>query len=126
MDKTIHILLVEDLPVIQRAVAHVMHKLGAEMTIAACGADALEHFKNNTYDLIFMDIGLPDITGDIVTQQMRAFEKDNGTHTPIIALTANRSQDDHPSYIDSGMEEVMLKPISVPKARVIFDKYISG
>jgi len=124
MTKPKRILLVEDLPVIQRAVAHIMHKLDVELTVAATGADAIKQFQQSKFDLIFMDIGLPDIQGDVVTQQIRDIEKQQGTHTPIVALTANLNQEDHPTYIESGMEEVLLKPFSVQKAKTIFDKYI--
>ena len=124
MTKPIHVLLVEDLPFIQRTVALIMSKLGAQLTIASTGYEALELAKKGDFDIIFMDIGLPDINGDIVTQQIRAFEKTQDKQTPIVALTANSNLEDHPTYIASGMQEVVTKPISIEKTNAIFKKYV--
>ena len=123
MTDPIKILLVEDLIVIQHAVRHIMQEAGVEMTVAETGEQALELIKDNDYDLIFMDIGLPDMPGTEVTKQIRAQEKD-GKHIPIITLTANRNQDDFPGYIDAGMDEVIVKPLTPENARTTFAKYV--
>lgn len=123
MTDPIKILLVEDLIVIQHAVRHIMQEAGVEMTVAETGEEALGLVKDNDYDLIFMDIGLPDMQGTEVTKKIRAQEKD-GQHTPIITLTANQNQDDFPGYIEAGMDEVIVKPLTPENARATFDKYV--
>jgi CheY-like chemotaxis protein len=124
MTKPIHILLVEDLPFIQRAVAHCMNRLNVQLTIASTGQEALLLAKQIPVDLILMDIGLPDMNGDIVTKKIRECEKAQGKHTPIIALTANTNPANVLAYIASGMDEVIAKPITTEIAEAMFKKYI--
>ena len=57
--------------------------------MAASGEQVLENFKPGKYDLIFMDIGLPDMEGTDVTQHLRELENDSEYHAPIIALSAH-------------------------------------
>ena len=124
MTRAISILLVEDLIVIQHAARTVLSQCGAHITIAETGAEAITKFKKHSYDLVLMDIGLPDTSGIEVAKAFRAIEKETGKHTPIVTLTANQNLDDHPSYLEAGMDSVQIKPLTLKNAQVIIDKYV--
>ena len=83
------ILVVEDSEIAQSVAKSMLSQFGCAVDIAANGKDALGFWKDNTYDLIFMDVGLPDLDGYEVTYNIRVQELANKVHTPIIALTAH-------------------------------------
>lgn len=105
------ILLVEDNLINQRVVLHFLKDLGCKTDIADNGILALKLFKKNTYDLILMDIGLPDMDGFVVTQKIRELEKSDH-HTPVIALTAYASENDREKCLRAGIDNVLTKPIT--------------
>lgn len=105
------ILLVEDNVINQRVTSHLLKELGCDFDIADNGILAIKLFKKNKYDLILMDIGLPDMDGYVVTKKIRNLEKKNN-HIPIIALTAYASENDRQKCLDSGMDNVLTKPIN--------------
>lgn len=105
------ILLVEDNVINQRVTTHFLIELGCKYDIANNGAEAITLFKKNTYDLIIMDVGLPDIDGYAVTKKIRALEKKK-PQTPIIALTAFASEKDKQKCLAAGMDNVLTKPIN--------------
>jgi CheY-like chemotaxis protein len=106
MESPLHILLVEDEPINQKVVQFMLDNLGYSYDSAISGYSALDLIKENTYDLILMDIQLPDINGIEVTKQIRS----QGITTPIVATTAYSFDDELQSYIASGMNDVLLKP----------------
>jgi len=105
------ILLVEDNLINQRVTMHLLKELGCVADIADNGVYAIKLFKKNDYDIILMDIGLPDMDGCTVTKKIRAIEKKNH-HVPIIALTAYASEDDRQKCLGAGMDNVLTKPIN--------------
>lgn len=106
IEPTLNILLVEDEPINQKVVQFMLDNLGCRYDSANTGASALELAQKNTYDLIFMDIQLPDLNGIEVTQKLR----EAGIHTPIIATTAYSFEDELHSFVTAGMNDVLLKP----------------
>ena len=106
MEPTLNILLVEDEPINQKVVQFMLDNLGCRYDSANTGAAAIELALKNTYDLIFMDIQLPDFNGIEVTQKLR----DAGIKTPIIATTAYSFEDELHNFIIAGMNDVLLKP----------------
>lgn len=83
-------------------------------------------WKANSYDLIFMDIGLPDIDGYEVTHAIRVQELLKKTHVPIIALTAHAGDENKKRCIDSGMNAVLTKPLTAKSFADIVDAFIPG
>ncbi len=100
------ILLVEDEPINQKVVQLMLDNIGCTYNSANTGEVALDLAKKNHYDIILMDIQLPDIDGLEVTKQLRAA----GINTPIIATTAYSFDDELQNFIKSGMNDVLLKP----------------
>jgi two-component system aerobic respiration control sensor histidine kinase ArcB len=117
------ILLVEDSSIAQLAAKDLLEAMNCQIVIADTGKKAIALFKKNKYDLVLMDIGLPDKNGDKVTQEIRAWEKKKNQYTPIIALTAHVDESDKQQYLDAGMEEVLIKPLAEDKAQTILNTF---
>ena len=121
--KKYKILVVEDNKLAQWVAKHQLELLQCDVTIATCGEEAIQLAKTNHYDLIFMDIGLPDKDGYQVTQEIRQWEKENNRYTPIVALTAHADQDSRDHTIKAGMEEMITKPMTLQQAQEIVERY---
>ena len=91
-----------------------------DITRAKSGREALDLAKNNKYDIILMDIQLPDISGREVTREIRNFDID----TPIIAQTASRTPDETDDSLDAGCTEVLVKPFTLDDLSNILVKYL--
>lgn len=105
------ILLVEDNLINQRVTEHMLKELGCKITIASNGQEAINFFQEKQFDLILMDIGLPDMDGYEATKKIRSLEKPD-EELPIIALTAYASANDKQKCLDAGMNNVITKPIN--------------
>jgi CheY-like chemotaxis protein len=112
---TVHsVLLVEDTPINQTLETILLHRLGYEVTLANNGLEAVEAFNSSSFELILMDIQMPEMGGIEATQLIRDLEKKNGLPpTPIIAVTANALKGDRELYLASGMDGYVSKPISL-------------
>jgi two-component system aerobic respiration control sensor histidine kinase ArcB len=88
------VLLVEDSRIAQLAVTNLLQGFPIEIEIAETGTDAMKKFYNNSYDLVLLDIGLPDINGYVVAEEIRSFEKSSArSRVPIIVVTAHADED---------------------------------
>ncbi|MEE2970425.1 MAG: response regulator [Pseudomonadota bacterium] len=88
----------------------VLSKFGIEMVMAQNGALAVEAIKEQSFDLVLMDIMRPELDGLGVTQASRALPGD-AANIPIIALTANDSKQDREDYLQCGMNDLVPKPM---------------
>ena len=105
-----NVLLVEDVPLNAKVAKALLEKLGCQITLVDTGQGALELLKAKQFDLMFIDIGLPDISGVDVTQKYRLQESPN-ERLPIIAMTAHAFDSDRENYLRSGIDHVINKPI---------------
>jgi CheY-like chemotaxis protein len=120
------ILLVEDNTMAAEVASHMIATLGHnKVDVANTGKMAIQLAKKNAYNLIFMDIGLPDIDGYETTKQIRLNEF-NKNHVPIIALTAHLDEDNKQFVIESGMNAMLSKPLLRDKAKAILNSFIPG
>ncbi|MEC7283930.1 MAG: aerobic respiration two-component sensor histidine kinase ArcB [Pseudomonadota bacterium] len=110
----LNILLVEDIELNVMVAKALLEKLGQKVDVAMTGQEAIDKVRENQYDLILLDIQLPDMTGFDVASTI--IEEDLVMQTPIVALTANviKKRDE---YLENGMDDVIAKPIK--KSRVI-------
>lgn len=122
--KSIHVLLVEDNQVVQRIQASLLSSFGCKIDIAETGEQALDAFQSGKYDLIFMDIGLPDMQGDLTAKLIRKLERGSKERTPIIALTAHVSESAASTHAAYGINDTMQKPLSREQAKEIIEKYV--
>lgn len=111
---SLNVLLVEDIEVNVVVAKAMLSKFGCEVDVAMTGADAFELFEANSYDLILLDIQLPDMTGVEIAQKLRErYEAGEVDYLPLlIALTANIVQT-KADYQQQGMDDVLRKPLSL-------------
>jgi CheY-like chemotaxis protein len=107
------ILVAEDHTVNQRLVRHLLEARGHRPTLAGDGLAALEAWRARPYDLILMDVQMPQMDGIKATRQIRAEEQSSGLHVPIIALTAHAMKGDSEKCLEAGMDDYISKPIQV-------------
>ena len=107
------LLLVEDNILNQKLIFLNLTKCGYSIDIASNGALAVNKFKEKKYDLILMDIMMPEMDGYEATKRIRQIEKKTGTYTPIIGLTANTYDADKERCIEAGMDAFLTKPFDL-------------
>lgn len=108
------ILLAEDNLIIQKVATLNLKKMGHQVSVAANGAKAVEMFKDETFDLILMDIQMPEMDGIEATKLIRECEQINNVKNPIqiVAMTANNQQSDKELFISVGMNDFLGKPFN--------------
>jgi signal transduction histidine kinase/ActR/RegA family two-component response regulator len=110
-EKPMHILLAEDNLVNQKVALMVIQKMGFTADVAPNGKVAVEKFSSNHYDLILMDIMMPEMDGLEATRMIREIEKQRGgKRTRIVALTANAMKDDKEKCFEAGLDDYISKP----------------
>jgi len=119
------ILLVEDNEVNQLVAIGMLEQLGVTVETAYDGLEAVAMFEKNSYDLIFMDINMPNMDGYEATLKIRESEKPD-RHTPIIALSANVMTEDIEKYYEVGMDDFLAKPYSFDKIKLTLNKWIKS
>lgn len=118
-----NVLLVEDNKVNQMVASGMLDNLGCNVLIAKNGLLALDALKKYTFDIVLMDINMPELNGIDATMQFRILEKEN-EHLPIIALTANVMQEDVDSYYKAGMDDHLSKPFTTENLRNKLAKWL--
>ncbi len=110
----LNILLVEDIELNVMVAKALLEKLGQHVAVAMTGQEAIDMVRETTYDLILLDIQLPDMTGFDVAKVL--LEEDLVIRTPMVALTANviKTRDE---YLQNGLDDVIAKPVK--KSRII-------
>jgi len=119
------VLVVEDVEIAQKMAKLTLVGLHCSVDIAEHGQRALELFEQNTYDLIFMDLGLPDISGLDVTKAIRELEKGE-SHVPIVALSANYDESLEQSGLEMGVDAFMLKPLNKDNAQAMLNQFVKA
>ncbi len=104
-------LLAEDNLVNQTVAASLLQKQGHTVVVASDGRCAIEEHAEGAFDLILMDVQMPEVGGFEATKAIREREKSSGQHIPIIALTAHAMSGDRERCLESGMDEYLSKPI---------------
>ncbi|EFB6852877.1 aerobic respiration two-component sensor histidine kinase ArcB [Escherichia coli] len=117
----LNVLLVEDIELNVIVARSVLEKLGNSVDVAMTGKAALEMFKPGEYDLVLLDIQLPDMTGlDISRELTKRYPRED--LPPLVALTANVLKDKQ-EYLNAGMDDVLSKPLSVPALTAMIKKF---
>jgi CheY-like chemotaxis protein len=119
------ILLAEDNNVNQRLMARLLEKEGHGVIIVCDGRQAVTAFESQAFDLILMDIQMPEMNGFEATQAIREKERATGGHIPIIALTAQAMKGDRERCLDAGMDGYLSKPIKTEELFDAIDEVLS-
>jgi len=115
--RPLRILLAEDNPVNQKVAVKLLETQGHSVVPVSTGAEVLELFPREDFDLILMDIQMPVMNGYDATRAIRAREWNTGRHVPVIALTAHAMQGDRQICLDAGMDDYLSKPIQTRNLR---------
>jgi len=125
MRKDLNILLVEDDVLAQRIAANILSQsFSGNFDIVGTAKEALDFSKKNKYNLIFMDVGLPDMSGYDVAKKIRKTRGGSNKDTIIIALTAHDSKIARKNSIKAGMNDFITKPLNEDKANAIINKWL--
>ncbi|HEY6009784.1 MAG TPA: ATP-binding protein, partial [Geobacteraceae bacterium] len=116
------ILLVEDNLFTQSFIRTSLERYGHEVTLAENGRQAVDSWQEKSFDLVLMDVQLPQMNGLDATREIRLLEQESGLHTPIIAMTANAFKEDRLACLEAGMDDFLTKPINV----AVFLKHLLG
>jgi CheY-like chemotaxis protein len=108
----LRVLLAEDNAINQRLATRLLEKRGHTVDAAATGRQALEKLETGNYDVVLMDVQMPDMDGLQATALIREREDRLGMHTPIIALTAHTMKGDRERCLNAGMDDFITKPVN--------------
>ncbi len=111
--RLLRILLAEDSPVNQKLAIGLLEKHGHRVTLANHGREALAALDTQEFDLILMDVQMPEMDGYEATAAIRARERETGRHIPIVAMTAHAMKGDRERCLEAGMDAYVAKPIRV-------------
>jgi PAS domain S-box-containing protein len=113
--RPLRVLLAEDNPVNQEVALRLLERRGHSVIVAENGKQALTAIERHKFDLVLMDVQMPEMGGLEATQLIREKEKSTGEHLPILAMTAHAMQGDRERCIAAGMDGYLAKPID-PKS----------
>ncbi|MBR7618815.1 response regulator [Phenylobacterium sp. 20VBR1] len=123
---TAKILAAEDNPTNQLILKSLLEPFGIDLTVVANGLEAVEAVKTQAFDLVLMDIQMPEMSGVEATQAIRAFEAQTGRPAlPILALSANVMRHQINEYLDAGMSGFVPKPIEAVKLFAAIDEALA-
>jgi two-component system sensor histidine kinase/response regulator len=117
------ILLAEDNVVNQRVALRILQKEGHSVVVAANGVEALKAFDEQAFDLVLMDVQMPEMDGFEATAKIREAEHGRGTHIPIIAMTAHAMTGDRERCLAAGMDDYISKPVRAVALTELVERY---
>lgn len=118
------ILLVEDVKIAQKLAVLILHALGCDVDTTESGAQALDLICNKRYDLVLLDLGLPDLDGLTVTKAVRKKENPH-RYIKIVALSAHSKNDEQirQNCLNAGIDEYIQKPLTKELAVKLLDRF---
>ena len=120
----LHVLLVEDNAVNQKLARALLEKRGHTVIVSGNGREALEALQRAHFDLVLMDVQMPEMDGIEATSAIRILEQETGAHLPIVAMTALAMKGDRERVMEAGMDDYLTKPIRAHELDEILGKYI--
>jgi len=122
--RAFNILLAEDIAANATLATLRLEQQGHKITWVKNGRLAVQAYKNSTYDLILMDVQMPELDGLDATKNIRQLEQKNNIHMPIIALTASIMKEDQDLCINAGMDAIIGKPINFDELLSCMEKFV--
>ena len=119
--RSLQVLLAEDHVINQKVAVGLLRGLGHETTVVGNGRLALDHWREGRFDVILMDISMPEMDGFEALEAIRAEEKPRGDHTPIVALTAHAMKGDRERCLMAGFDDYLAKPIRADDLRQVIE-----
>ncbi|MGV3757851.1 MAG: ATP-binding protein [Verrucomicrobiota bacterium] len=120
--RSLKILVADDHPINLHLVCSLLKKQGHQPVVAENGRIAFEAWSREPFDLILMDVQMPEVSGLEATSRIRTAEQRTGNHIPIIALTANAYPEDRDRCLESGMDAFLAKPMRLDELLLTIDR----
>ena len=117
-------MLAEDNKINQIVASELLNLMKVKLTVANNGIEAVDAVKKRDFDLILMDIQMPEMDGLTATQVIRHLDKPGVDKIPILAMTANAMDTDYQKSLEVGMNDHLTKPIDPDKLRLALEKWI--
>ena len=121
--KGLRVLLAEDNTVNQKVASRVLQKHGHHVTLASNGREALAALDQAHFDVVLMDVQMPEMDGFETTAVIRDRERISAAHLPIIAMTAHAMRGDRERCIAAGMDNYISKPLNAPELIELLEKF---
>jgi CheY-like chemotaxis protein len=123
--QSLHVLLAEDNLVNQRLAVRLLEKRGHAVTVAGNGREALTALEKQGFDLVLMDVEMPEMGGFEATAAIREKEQGTGRHIPIVAMTAHAMKGDRERCLAAGMDGYVSKPIQAHELWQVMEELVS-
>jgi CheY-like chemotaxis protein len=121
--RKLHVLLAEDNAVNQMLAARLLEKRGHRVTVTTNGREALAALEQENFDVVLMDVQMPQMDGFEATAAIRLREQSSGRHLPIIAMTAHAMRGDQERCLAAGMDGYISKPIRVQELIALLERF---
>jgi signal transduction histidine kinase/DNA-binding response OmpR family regulator len=125
-ERRLRVLLAEDNIVNQRLAASLLERRGHRVTIAANGREAIAALERHPFDVVLMDVQMPEMGGFEATAAIRARERTSGAHVPVVAMTAHAMKGDRERCLEAGMDEYLTKPLDSRLLCATVERMASG
>jgi PAS domain S-box-containing protein len=120
------ILLAEDNLINQKLAVRLLEKLGHQVVLAETGVEALAKLKEQLFDLVLMDVQMPEMDGFTATAAIRVQEEGSNIRMPIVAMTAHAMKGDRERCLEAGMDDYVTKPISATAVRAAIERVLKS
>jgi two-component system sensor histidine kinase/response regulator len=125
-ERRLHVLLAEDNAVNQRLAASLLERRGHNVVVAVNGREAVDAIRRQPFDVVLMDVQMPEMGGFEATGAIRALERQSGAHIPIVAMTAHAMKGDRERCLAAGMDEYLTKPLDPRQLCLLVEQMAAG
>ncbi len=122
-ERSLHILLAEDNAINQKIALRLLEKAGHQVRVAVNGKEALSALEQQPFDVVLMDVQMPEMGGFEATGILREREKGTGRHMPVIAMTAHAMKGDRERCLEAGMDDYVSKPVQTAELLRVLAPY---
>ena len=124
--KRLRILLAEDNRVNPKLATRLLEREGHSVVLATDGREAVALWQKEAFDLVLMDVQMPEMDGLQATRRIRELEAGSSGHTPIVAMTANAMKGDEEACLEAGMDAYLSKPIQRDRFSALLERMVQG
>ncbi|HEY5028750.1 MAG TPA: response regulator, partial [Candidatus Angelobacter sp.] len=126
LSRELKILLAEDNLINQKLAVRLLEKLGHHVVLAVTGVQALSKLKEQSFDLVLMDVQMPEMDGFTATAAVRLREEGSAVRMPIVAMTAHAMKGDRERCLQAGRDDYVSKPISAAAVRAAIERVLKS
>lgn len=124
--QSLRVLLAEDSPINQKLAVRLLARRGHDVTVVDDGRKAVDAFRDTEFDIVLMDIQMPELDGFAATAEIRKLEEGTGARVPVVALTAHAMAGDEARCLEAGMDAYVSKPFRPEELFVTVEQMAAG